>query len=91
MFKFSSLTLREGCRLNGEKGLDNERGQWESKKWEQSGELELKLLIGLGFKLGFFPNFHFSVPRSPFSAPCSPLPVPRSSFLVLVTSLPECL
>ena len=84
MLKFSSLTLREGCCLNGEKGLENERGEWESKKWEQSGELELKLLIGLGFKLGFFPNFHFSVPRSP-------LPVPRSSFLVLVTSLPECL
>ena len=89
MLKFSSLTLREGCCLNGEKGLENERGEWESKKWEQSGELELKLLIGLGFKLGFFSQFPFF--RSVLHAPRSPLPVPRSSFLVLVTSLPECL
>ena len=56
----------------------------------------MKLLIGLGFKLGFVPNFHFPVPPlqvlcSPLPAPRYPLPVPRCSFPVLVTSLPECL
>ena len=56
--------------MNGEKGLENECGEWERKKWEQTRELEMKLLIGLGFKLGFFfPNFHFPVPRSPFPVP----------------------
>ena len=57
----------------------------------------MKLLIWLGFKLCFFPQFPFF--RSPLPIPplphCpvprSPFPVPRSSFLVLVTSLPECL
>ena len=34
----------------------------------------MKLLIGLGFELGFVPIFHFPVPRIG-----SPLPVPRSS------------
>ena len=41
----------------------------------------MKLLIGLGFKLGFVPIFHFLVHRA-----CSPLPVLRFQFLVLVTS-----
>ena len=34
----------------------------------------MKLLIGLGFELGFVSIFHFPVPRIG-----SPLPVPRSS------------
>ena len=62
----------------------------------------MKLLIGLGFKLCFFPQFPFfrsplpiaplpHCPIAPFPVPRSPFPFPRSSFLVLVTSLPECL
>ena len=37
--------------------------EWENEKLEQNRELEMKcffLLIGLGFKLGFVPIFHFS-------------------------------
>lgn len=41
----------------------------------------MKLLIGLGFKLGFVPIFHFSVHGA-----CSPLPVFRFQVLILVTS-----
>ena len=52
----------------------------ERKKWEQSGELELKLLIGLGFKLGFFSQFPFF--RSPLPVPQYPVPGPRSPFLL---------
>ena len=41
-------------------------------------ELEMILLMGLGFKLGFVPIFHFSdsVPRA-----CSPLSVSRFSYI----------
>ena len=58
----------------------------------------MKLLIGLGCKLGFVlifsfsrypfsffvlvPRFPFLVPRSPFRVPRSPFPVPRSPFPV---------
>ena len=41
----------------------------------------MNLLIGLEFKLGFVPIFHF-----PVHGACSPLPVFRFQFLVLVTS-----
>ena len=36
------------------------------KKWEKKRELEMKLLRGLGLKLGFVSIFHFPVPRSSF-------------------------
>ena len=47
----------------------NEHGRLgnEKKKWEQNRELEIKLQKGLGFKLGFVPIFHFSVPDPRFS------------------------
>ena len=51
--------------------MRNEYGKSENEIWEQNRELEMKLLIGLGFKLGYFPFF---ISRSLF-------PVPRSSFL----------
>ena len=38
----------------------------------------MKLLIGLGFKLGFIPNFYFHVHRArapPASFPCLRYPV----------------
>ena len=68
--------------------MRNEYGKSENEIWEQNRELEMKLLIGLGFKLGYFPFFIFSfaVPRSPFPVPRSPFLVPRSSFLLLVAS-----
>ena len=54
----------------------NERGERENEKWEQYRELEMKLLIGLGFKVGFvFLFFIF-----PFS-----MLVPRCRFPVLAT------
>ena len=52
----------------------NEQGEQENEKWEQNKELEMKLLIGLGFKWSFVSIFHFPVPRARF-----PLPVPRFS------------
>ena len=44
--------------------------KWENEKWEQNRELEIKLLIGLGFKLGFVPIFYFPIPCT-----CSPFPI----------------
>ena len=61
--------------------MRNECGKSDNEIWEQNRELEMKLLIGLGFKLGYFPFFIFS-----FAVPRSPFPVPRSSFLLLVAS-----
>ena len=55
----------------GKRGLSrrdkNERTvNVENEKLEQNKELEMQLLIGPGFKLGFVPIFHFPVPHSPF-------------------------
>ena len=50
------------------RGAGNESWEQESEKWEQNSELEMKLLVGLKFKFGFLPIFHFPVPRA-----CSPL------------------
>ena len=61
--------------------MRNEYGKSENEIWEQNRELEMKLLIGLGFKLGYFPFFIF-----PFTFPRSPFLVPRSSFLPLQAS-----
>ena len=55
-------------------GSGNEHREQENVEWEQNRDLEMKLLIGLGFELGFVPIFHF------------PVLVPRSPFPVLVTS-----
>ena len=51
--------------------MRNEYGKSDNEIWEQNRELEMKLLIGLGFKLGYFPFFifPFAVPRSPFLVP----------------------
>ena len=49
-------------------------GERKNEKWEQNRELEMKLLIGLGFKSSFVPIFYFPVPRA-----CSWLPFPRFS------------
>lgn len=45
-------------------GAENEHKERGSEKWEQNRNRKLKM-IGLGFKLGFFPIFLFS------SSPCS--------------------
>ena len=55
-------------------GSGNEHREQENVEWEQNRDLEMKLLTGLGFELGFVPIFHFSVPRIG-----SLLPVSRSS------------
>ena len=60
--------------------MRNKYGKWENEIWEQNRELEMKLLIELGFKLGYVTIFHLPVPYSPF-------PVPRSSFLLLLLLL----
>ena len=56
---------------NGEWEAGKEHGERENEKWEQNRHLEMKLMTGLGFKLGFVPIFHFPVPRvfSPLQDP----------------------
>ena len=68
--------------------MRNEYGKSDNEIWEQNRELEMKLLIGLGFKLGYFPFFIFSfaVPRSPFPVPRSPFLVPPFSSILFVSS-----
>ena len=48
--------------INGDGGARNELGEGENEKWEQTRKLEMKLLIGLGFRLVFV----FSPCLSPF-------------------------
>ena len=59
-----------GCYLNRERGAGNDHSEQENETWEQSREsreLEMKLLIGLGFKVGFVPIFFiFPFPVSVF-------------------------
>ena len=45
---------------NGEQGMSTKNRKL--KNGNKSRELEIKLLIGLGFKLGFVPFFIFPVP-----------------------------
>ena len=52
MFNAHHLSLKQGT--------GNELGEWENEKLGQNRELEMKLLIGLGFQLGFVPISHFS-------------------------------
>ena len=52
-----------GVTKNEQRGLQNKHGERENVKWEPSRELEMKLLIGRGLELGFFPIFHFPVPH----------------------------
>ena len=75
------MLLKRGTG-NGERGTSKGNGRMKTVN-------KMKLLIGLGFKLGFVSNFSFSrslcsfpVPRSPFPVPRSPFPVPRSPFPV---------
>ena len=57
----------------GKKEQATNTGNGKMKSGNKLGELEMKVLIGLGFKLGFVP-FNFSVPLTR-----SPLPVPHIS------------
>ena len=43
--------------------MGNEHGEQEIEKWEQSRELEIKLLMGLEFELGFVSISHFPIPH----------------------------
>ena len=58
------VAFKHWCYLNGEWGRKNEHGEGGNEKWEQSRELEMKLLIGLRFKAGFLPICHFPIPRA---------------------------
>ena len=64
----------EDCYWNGQPWTGNDHGELGNEKWKQNRELEMKLLIRLGFNLGFLPIFHFPVRRARF-----PLPVLRLS------------
>ena len=63
--------------INGDGGARNELGERENEKWEQTRKLEMKLLIGLGFRLGFVPPFffifYFFIFAFPRACPHSPL------------------
>lgn len=68
-------------------GSGNEHREQENVEWEQNRDLEMKLLTGLGFELGFVPIFHFPVSRIG-----SLLPVSRSSNIrkCLATEVQTC-
>lgn len=68
---FRGMLLKRGIGRAG-----NERMERENEKSEQNRELEMKLLIGQGFKVGFVFRFFIF----PF-----PLLVPHCPFPVLVT------
>lgn len=70
MLVFSSPELRSYVTKTG-------RGERGNEEWEQSRELGMKLLIGLGFQLGFVPIFHFLVLVH------SPIPVLATSTAIL--------
>ena len=59
------------------------RGVGGNEKWEQNRELEMKLLIGLRFKAGFFP---FVIFPFPVLVLCSTFPVLVTSFRTLYLS-----
>ena len=61
------MTNRKGCTKtrNGEMGTRH--GYREMENWEQSKELEMKLLIGLGLSKILLPFFIFSFPAPRFS------------------------
>ena len=46
-------------------------GNRKMKKWKQSRELEMNLVIGLKFQLGFFLILHFCRFACSFPPPCS--------------------
>ena len=65
--------------INGDGGARNELGERKNEIWEQTRKLETKLLIGLGFRLGFVPPFffifYFFIFAFPRACPRSPFPV----------------
>ena len=72
----SELVEKETILINGDGGARNELGEGENEKWEQTRQLEMKLLIGLGFRLVFVPLFFiFLFFHFPFSPCLSPFPV----------------
>ena len=68
MLNLRGLLLKRAA-VNGET-----HGELGNEKCKQNRELKMKLLIRLGFNLGFLPIFHFPVRRARF-----PLPVLRFS------------
>ena len=46
-------------------------GERKNEKWERNRELDMKLLIGLRFKLDFVLIFHFPVPRACSDGKCT--------------------
>ena len=71
------VAFKHWCYLNGEWGRKNEHGEGGNEKWEQSRELEMKLLIGLRFKAGFVPICHFPISRARPLLHVRPLPACR--------------
>lgn len=60
------MSLKRGT-ASGEREAGNEHGERGNEKWEQNRELPepWRLLIGVGFKLGFVSAiFHFLVSRA---------------------------
>ena len=60
------MSLKRGTG-SGEREAGNEHGERGNEKWEQNRELpeSWRLLIGVGFKLGFVSAiFHFLVSRA---------------------------
>lgn len=82
IFNFSGLwrsnpTREDQKRMWLKRGTgsgERARRTGKGKKLEQKRELEMKLLIGLGLKLGFLPTIHYRVCHC------------RSPLLVLLTS-----
>ena len=60
------VSVGKGGREPWERGWEQGMsiGKRKFKKREQCRQLEMKLLLGLGFKLGFVPIFHCPAPRA---------------------------
>ena len=70
-FGYFGMLLKRGTR-NGERRTSE--GNGKIKKWEQNRELPMKLLIGIGVKISFFPHFFITSFHELVLGPRCPVP-----------------
>ena len=70
-FGYFGMLLKRGTG-NGERRTS--AGNGKIKKWEQNRELPMKLLIGIGVKISFFPHFFITSFHELVLGPRCPVP-----------------